>query len=44
MGGPAFDAIEAWLGGDANIPKLVSVNGDLFTQATAAEESRLRTQ
>jgi simple sugar transport system substrate-binding protein len=44
MGGPAFDAIEGWLGGDANIPKLISVNGDLFTQATAAEELRLRTQ
>jgi simple sugar transport system substrate-binding protein len=44
MGGPAFDAIEAYLAGDRNIPKLIPVNGDLFTQETAAEELRKRTQ
>jgi len=44
MGGPAFDAIEAWLAGDTNIPKLVTINGDLYTQETAAEEYRRRTQ
>lgn len=37
MGGPAFDAIEAHLRGES-VPKLISVNGDLFTQETAAEE------
>ncbi|MFN3312996.1 MAG: ABC transporter substrate-binding protein [Hyphomonas sp.] len=42
MGGPAFDAIEAHLRGE-NVPKLISVNGDLFTQETAAEEYRRRT-
>lgn len=44
MGGPAFDAIEAWLAGDRSIPKLIAVNGDLYTQETAAEELRTRTQ
>jgi len=44
MGGPAFDAIEAYLAGDTSIPKLISINGDLFTQATAAEEYARRTQ
>jgi simple sugar transport system substrate-binding protein len=44
MGGPAFDAIEAWLAGATDIPKLVTINGDLFTQDTAAEEYRRRTQ
>lgn len=44
MGGPAFDAIEAYLAGDANIPKLITINGDLYTQAAAAEEYRKRTQ
>jgi galactofuranose transport system substrate-binding protein len=42
MGGPAFDAIEAHLRGE-NVPKLISVNGDLYTQETAAEEYRKRT-
>lgn len=42
MGGPAFDAIEAHLRGES-VPKLISVNGDLFTQETAAEEYRRRT-
>ena len=44
MGGPAFDAIEAYLAGDTDIPKLVTINGDLYTQATAAEEYRRRSQ
>ena len=43
MGGPAFDAIEAWLAGKRDIPKLVTINGELYTQATAAEEYRRRT-
>ena len=43
MGGPAFDAIEAWLAGDRDIPKLVTINGELYTQTTAAEEYRRRT-
>jgi ABC-type sugar transport system substrate-binding protein len=38
MGGPAFDAIEAHLQGKTDIPKLITINGDVFTQATAAEE------
>ncbi|MFN7056912.1 ABC transporter substrate-binding protein [Hyphomonas sp.] len=42
MGGPAFDAIEAHLRGES-VPKLIPVNGDLFTQETAAEEYRRRT-
>jgi simple sugar transport system substrate-binding protein len=44
MGGPAFDALEAYIGGDRNIPKLITVNGDLYTQATAEAEYRRRTQ
>ena len=42
MGGPAFDAIEAYLAGATDIPKLVTINGDLYTQATAEEEYRRR--
>jgi simple sugar transport system substrate-binding protein len=42
MGGPAFDAIEAHLRGES-VPKLISVNGDLYTQETGAEEYRKRT-
>lgn len=38
MGGPAFDAIEAHLQGKTDIPKLITIQGDVFTQATAAEE------
>lgn len=38
MGGPAFDAIEAYLAGSTDIPKLITINGDLYTQETAAEE------
>jgi ABC-type sugar transport system substrate-binding protein len=43
MGGPAFDAIERFLAGDTAIPKLIPVNGGLYTQETAAEEYRRRT-
>jgi len=38
MGGPAFDAIERYLAGATDIPKLVTINGDLYTQDTAAAE------
>jgi galactofuranose transport system substrate-binding protein len=38
MGGPAFDAIEAHLGGKTDIPKLITINGDVFTRETAAAE------
>ena len=38
MGGPAFDAIIAQLEGKPAGPKLVSVNGGLYTQETAAAE------
>jgi ABC-type sugar transport system substrate-binding protein len=38
MGGPAFDAIAAHLQGKTDIPKLITIQGDVFTQATAAEE------
>ncbi len=38
MGGPAFDAIEAYLQGKTDIPKLITIQGDVYTQATAAEE------
>lgn len=44
MGGPAFDAIEAHIRGDKDIQKLVTIEGDIFTQATAAEEYAKRTQ
>lgn len=42
MGGPAFDAIEAHLRGES-VDKLISVNGDLYTRETAAEEYQKRT-
>jgi ABC-type sugar transport system substrate-binding protein len=38
MGGPAFDAIIAHLEGKPPGPKLVTINGDLYTQETAEEE------
>jgi simple sugar transport system substrate-binding protein len=38
MGGPAFDAIIDYLAGKPAPPKLISINGGLYTQATAAEE------
>ena len=37
MGGPAFDAVETHLAG-GEVPKLIAVNGDLYTRETAAEE------
>ncbi len=44
MGGPAFDAIEAHRQGKTDIPKLITIQGDVFTQATAAEEYAKRKQ
>jgi len=38
MGSPAFDAIEAYLSGKTDIPKLITVDGGIFTQETAADE------
>lgn len=43
MGGPAFDVIERYLGGERDFPKLIPINGDLYTQETAAEELARRT-
>ena len=43
MGGPAFDAIISYLNGEPPGPKLVSINGGLYTQDTAAEEYARRT-
>jgi simple sugar transport system substrate-binding protein len=43
MGGPAFDAIISYLNGAAPGPKLVTINGDLYTQDTAAAEYARRT-
>ena len=43
MGGPAFDAIIAHIEGKPPGPKLVSINGGLYTQETAAEEYARRT-
>lgn len=44
MGGPAFDAIERYLSGETEIPRLISINGDLYTRETAAEEYARRTR
>jgi simple sugar transport system substrate-binding protein len=44
MGAPAFDVIEQYLAGKRDFPKLISVNGDLFTQETAAAEYEKRRQ
>lgn len=43
MGGPAFDVVERYLAGERDFPKLIPVNGDLYTQETAAEEYAIRT-
>ena len=43
MGGPAFDVVEQYLAGERDFPKLIPVNGDLYTQETAAEEYAKRT-
>jgi galactofuranose transport system substrate-binding protein len=42
MGGPAFDVVERYLAGERDFPKLIPVNGDLYTQETAADEYALR--
>lgn len=42
MGGPAFDVIEQYLAGERNFEKLVTINGDIYTQETAAEEYEKR--
>lgn len=44
MGGPAFDAIEAHFQGKQDIPKLITIEGDVFTQETAAAEYARRKQ
>jgi simple sugar transport system substrate-binding protein len=43
MGGPAFDVIEQYLAGERDFEKLVTINGDIYTQETAAEEFERRT-
>ncbi len=42
MGGPAFDAIEAHLRGETDIPKNITITGGLYTQETAADEYQKR--
>jgi galactofuranose transport system substrate-binding protein len=42
MGGPAFDVIEQYLAGKRDFPRLITVNGDLYTQETAAAEYEKR--
>lgn len=42
MGGPAFDVVERYLAGERNFEKLITINGDLYTQETAAEEYEKR--
>lgn len=42
MGGPAFDVIEQYLAGKRDFDKLITINGDLYTQETAAEEYQKR--
>jgi len=44
MGGPAFDAIEAYLQGKRDIPKLITIEGGVYTRETAAEEYARRKQ
>jgi ABC-type sugar transport system substrate-binding protein len=44
MGGPAFDAVEAHLSGKQDIPKLITIDGGVFTRETAAEEYARRKQ
>lgn len=43
MGTPAFDVIERYMAGERDFPKLISVNGDLYTRETAAREYAART-
>lgn len=42
MGTPGFDVIERYMNGEREFPKLISVNGELYTRETAAEEYRRR--
>ncbi|WP_088212394.1 ABC transporter substrate-binding protein [Shewanella sp. Shew256] len=44
LGGPAFDAIDAYLKGNKDQAKLISTTGDVFTQETAAAEYEKRRQ
>lgn len=44
MGTPALDVIEQYFAGKRDFDKLISVNGDLFLQDTAAEEYARRTE
>lgn len=43
MGGPAFDVIISFLNGEPPGSKLITINGDIFTQDTAAQEYARRT-
>lgn len=43
MGSPAFDVIDQYIAGKRDFEKLISINGDLYLQDTAAEEYQLRT-
>jgi ABC-type sugar transport system substrate-binding protein len=42
MGGPAFDVIEQYLQGKRDFEKWIPVNGEIYTQETAAEEYERR--
>jgi simple sugar transport system substrate-binding protein len=42
MGGPAFDVIERYLDGERDFERLVTINGDIYTQETAEEEFERR--
>lgn len=44
MGGPAFDVIEQYLAGKRDFPKLITINGSLYTQQNAAAEYEKRRQ
>lgn len=44
LGAPTYDVIQRYLKGDTDIPKLIRTTGDVFTQATAAEEYQRRSQ
>ncbi|MBL4827067.1 MAG: ABC transporter substrate-binding protein [Spongiibacteraceae bacterium] len=43
LGGPAFDIIEAYLGGKREFKKLITTTGGLYLQDSAAEEYKKRT-
>ncbi|WP_417441402.1 ABC transporter substrate-binding protein [Idiomarina sp.] len=44
LGAPTYDVIQRYLKGDTDIPKLIRTTGDVYTQATAAEEYQKRSQ